>query len=97
MKTWATACGYEGVAADRGVCWRLSSSRSFMISIGAPMRPSISTIRPLRLFEQRQKDVLDVHLRMAVALHHFVGTPGSLLGLLGELVKTHHYGCASLV
>ena len=53
--------------------------------------------QPLRLFEQRQKDVLDIHLRVAVALHHFIGTPGSLLGLLGELVKTHHDGCASLV
>ena len=53
--------------------------------------------QPLWLFEQRQEDVLDIHLGMAVTLHHFIGTPGGLLGLLGKLVKTHHGGCASLV
>jgi len=44
----------------------------------------------LRLFQQRQQDVLGVHLVVPVALQNLISPCGRVLRALGETIKTHH-------
>src|SRR5690606_1548880 len=44
----------------------------------------------LRLFDQRQQDMLGIDLVMAIALDDLCGALGGFLGSLGKTVKSHH-------
>jgi hypothetical protein len=60
-----------------------------MMSIGAAIRSKQVRDQALGLFEQRQKEMLDIDLAVPVPLHDLVGPHGCVLCALGKTIESH--------